>query len=137
MKRIARASGVVVLVVVSVLMAGVAVAQVPEPVAPKDLVGVWNGTAQTPNGEVTLKVAFTLKDGTLAATVESSMGPMPVTAITLVDDRLGMDIVVMETQASLAAKVQGTRMDGTWTLGADSGPFTLTKAGDTAQAEKK
>lgn len=137
MKRIARASGLVGLVVMSLLMAGVAAAQVPAPVTPKDLVGVWNGSAQTPNGEVTLEVEFTLKEGALTATVESSMGPMPVTAITLVDDTLGMDIVVMETQASLSAKVQGKRMDGTWTLGADSGPFTLVKAGDTAQAGKQ
>lgn len=117
-----------------VLMAGATVlAQAP---APKDLVGIWEGGAQTPNGEVTLKMEVTLKDDKLAATIESSMGPMPVRSFALEGDQLKAEIEVMGSPATLAAKVQGKRMDGTWTFGADSGPFVLAKA-VTAEDVKK
>lgn len=71
------------------------------------------------------------------ATIESSMGPMPVTSVTLTDDRLVMEIEVMGDPALLEAKVTGKRIEGTWTLGTDRGPFTLTKSGGTESAPKK
>lgn len=119
------ASGVVLALVVAAAAAGAQTAQV---LTPKDLVGVWEGSAQTPNGDVTLKVEFAIRDEKLAATIESSMGPMPVRSVALTDDGIVMEIEVMESSASLAAKVTGKRMEGTWTRGADSGPFTLIKS---------
>ena len=124
----------VVMVVVAVAVAG---AQTAQPLTPKEIVGVWEGAAQTPNGDVTLKVEFTIKEEKLAGMIESSMGPMPVTTVTLTEDGISMEIVVMESPAFLVAKVTGTRMDGTWTLGEQSGPFTLTKSGGTAPDPKK
>lgn len=121
----------------AMMVAAAAGAQTAQAVAPKDIVGLWEGAAQTPNGEVALKVEFALKDDKLTGTIESSMGSMPVTSVTLTDDGIAMEIEVQGSPASLAAKVQGKRMEGTWTLGADSGPFALTKSGGTEPAPKK
>ena len=118
-------------VMLCMVIAAGAAAQTATPVTPKDLVGVWEGSAQTPNGEVTLKVVFALTDDKLVATIESSMGPMPVSSTTLTDDKLAMQIQVGADAASLAATVKGPKIEGTWTLGAESGPFSLAKTGGT------
>jgi hypothetical protein len=123
--------------VVAMVFAAGAGAQTTPPLAPKDLVGVWEGSAQTPNGEVTLKVEFVAKDEKLTATIESSMGPLPVRSVTLTDEGIAMEIEAMSSAASLAATVNGKRMEGTWTLGANSGPFTLTKSAATDPAPKQ
>ena len=137
MRRRQMVGRVVAGVMAGLMMAALAGAQTSVPVTPKDLVGVGEGSAQTPNGDVALKVEFTLTDGKLASTIESSMGPMPVSSTTLTDDKLVMGIEVMGSPASLEAKVTGKRIEGTWTLGADGGPFALTRSGGTDQAPKK
>jgi hypothetical protein len=106
-----------------------AAAQAAPPVTLESFVGVWEGAAQTPNGDVTLKSAFKVEGGKLVGLIESSMGPIPVASAALADDKLAVTIDFQGTPGTLACKLQGNRIDGTWEVGGNSGSFWLARGG--------
>ncbi len=109
-----------------------AAAQTPDPVKAVDLVGAWEGVAQGANGDVMLSANFTFEDGKLGGTIESSMGRVDITGATLADDTLNMTIDIQGMAGTLTGKVQGSRIDGVWVVGEQSGPFVLTRSGAAA-----
>jgi hypothetical protein len=119
---------VALVVGVVVLPASTGSAQVPGP-TPEMLVGPWEGTAQTPNGEVTLKVNFTLKDGKLGGTIESSLGTIGILGASLADDKLTVGIDYDGSAGTLGGKVQASRIEGVWEVGGSTGTFVLARPG--------
>ena len=109
-----------------------AAAQTPDPVKAEDLVGAWEGVAQGANGDVGLSASFTFKDGKLGGTIDSSMGRVDITSAALADDTLNMTIDMQGMPGTLKGKVQGSRIDGVWVVGEQSGPFVLTKSSGAA-----
>ena len=110
-------------------------AQVPSPGTAESVVGPWEGTAQTPDGPVTLKAAFTLTDGKLGGTVESSLGPIAVQSVSYANGKLTVGIEYQGSAGTLAGVVQGPRIEGTWEVSGSNGTFVLTRpgaSGDTA-----
>ena len=57
------------------------------PAAPKleSLAGVWEGSAQTPNGDLSLRGELTFVDGKLGGAIESSMGRIQITGASFTD----------------------------------------------------
>lgn len=107
-------------------------AQTPAPIKAEDLVGVWEGVAQGANGDVGLSANFTVKDGKLGGTIDSSMGRVDIISAALADDTLTMAIEIQGMPGTLKGRVQGSRIDGVWVVGEQSGPFVLTKTGAAA-----
>ena len=113
---------------------GVSAAQAAQPVTLESFAGAWEGAAQTPNGEVALRSAFKVEGGKLVGTIESSMGPIPVTASALEGDKLLLTIDFQGASGTLACKVQGNRMDGVWAIGENTGSFWLARGGSAGAA---
>jgi hypothetical protein len=135
MGRIIRAGVVAAVVALAALTLPVAAASRPaEPVTLESFAGVWDGSAQTPNGDVSLHTVLKVVDGKLSGTIESSMGPIPVTAAALTGDKLVFTIDFQGTPGTLACSLKGDRMDGIWEVGGDSGTFSLSRGGAAAPA---
>jgi hypothetical protein len=115
-------------------MPGAAAAQAAQPVTLESFAGTWEGAAQTPNGDVALRSVFKFEGGKLSGTIESSMGPIPVTAAALEGDKLLLTIDFQGASGTLACKVQGNRMDGVWAIGENTGSFWLARGGTAGAA---
>jgi hypothetical protein len=98
-----------------------------QPVTLESFAGVWEGSAQTPNGDVSLRSEFKVADGKLSGTIVSSMGPIPVSAAALTGDRLVLTIDFQGTPGTLACSLKGGRIEGVWEVGGDSGTFSLSR----------
>jgi hypothetical protein len=109
------------------IVARPALAQAPAAPRLESLVGVWEGAAQSPNGDVSLRGELTYVDGKLGGVIESSMGRIPITAATLADDKLTMSIDFQGAPGALAGKVQGDRIDGVWEVSGQTGTFWLAR----------
>jgi hypothetical protein len=125
-----------VAVVVAVIMAlaalalpGVAAAQAGQTTTLESYAGVWEGSAQTPSGDVSLRATFKIQDGKLGGLIESSMGPIPVAASSFADGKLTMTIDFQGGAGTLGCRLQGDRIEGVWEVGGNSGPFSLTRPG--------
>ena len=95
----------------------------------ESIVGSWEGTAKTPDGQVTLKATFTLTDGKLGGTVESSLGPVAIQSASLVDGKLTVAIEFQGSAGTLGGTVQGSRIEGTWEVSGSNGTFVLARPG--------
>jgi hypothetical protein len=98
------------------------------------LEGVWEGSAQTPNGEVSLRATLKIQDGKLGGTIESSLGVIPITAGVLDGDKLTMTIDFQGGAGTLTGKVAGSKIEGVWEVAGSTGPFALAKGGAPAAA---
>jgi len=107
----------------------VAAARAAQPITFESYVGAWEGAAQTPNGEVSLRATFKMQDGKLGGLIESSMGPIPVVASALADGKLTMTIDFQGGSGTLVCTLQGDRIAGVWAVGENSGPFSLARPG--------
>jgi hypothetical protein len=123
----ARSTALAVLFVAIVAVPGSA--QVPAAPTLESLVGAWEGAAQTPNGEASLRAALTWTDGKLGGVIESSLGPIQVTGASLADGKLAMTIDYQGAPGVLAGKVQDSRIEGTWEVNGQTGPFWLGRPG--------
>jgi len=118
----------------------VAVAALPgsaqAPAAPKleSLAGVWEGSAQTPNGDLSLRGELTFVDGKLGGAIESSMGRIQITGASFTDDKLTMSIEFQGAPGALGGKVQGSRIEGVWEVSGQTGPFWLARPGSAGAA---
>jgi hypothetical protein len=108
---------------------GGAAGQAGQAVTLESYAGAWEGTAQTPNGDVSLRSTFKIQDGKLVGVIESSMGPIPVVASTFADGKLTMTIEIQGGSGTLGCRLQGDRIEGVWEVGGNSGPFSLARPG--------
>lgn len=131
--RVAMAATVMALAAVG--LPGVAAAQGGQPVTLESFAGAWEGSAQTPNGDVSLRSDFKVADGKLTGTIQSSMGPIPVAAAALTGEKLVLTIDLQGSQGTLACALKGSRIDGVWELGDNSGTFWLARPGSAGGAQ--
>jgi hypothetical protein len=126
------------LMVLAVLFAAVAAlpASAQAPAAPKleSLAGVWEGAAQTPNGDLALRAELAFVDGKLGGAIESSMGRILITGASFTDDKLTLSIDFQGGPGSLVGKVQGSRIDGVWEVSGQTGGFWLARPGPAGAA---
>ena len=106
-----------------------AAAQAAQPVTIESFAGAWEGSAQTPNGDVALRAAFKVEDGKLGGTIESSMGAITVVTSTFADGKLTMTIDLQGGAGKLECQLSGKGIEGTWEYGSDTGPFRLARPG--------
>ncbi|MGE5198159.1 MAG: hypothetical protein ACM3H9_00870 [Rhodospirillaceae bacterium] len=123
---------VVALALTALAIPAAARAQSGQAVTLDSYAGVWEGAAQTPNGEVALHAAFKVQNGKLAGTIDSSLGTLPIVDSAFADGKLTMTIDVQGGSGILGCKLQGDRIEGIWEVGGDSGPFWLTRPGAAA-----
>jgi hypothetical protein len=106
-----------------------AAAQTARPVTLESYAGVWEGSAQTGNGEVSLRATLTIQDGKLGGGIESSLGTIPVVASAFADGKLTMTIDFQGNPGTLGCTLHGDRIEGVWEVVGDSGPFWLARPG--------
>ena len=129
MIRRLRAAAVVAALMTAVALPGSAATQAAQPTTIESFAGAWEGSAQTPNGEVSLRAVFKVQDGTLGGTIESSMGLITVVTSAFADGTLTLTVDLQGGAATLGLKLQGTRIAGIWEVGSDTGPFWLARPG--------
>jgi len=116
------------------IVAGPASAQPPVAPTLASLAGLWEGSAQRPNGDVSLRGELTFADGTLGGAIESSMGRIQITGASLADDKLTMSIDFQGAPGALGGKVLGTRIEGVWEVRGQTGTFWLARPGPAGAA---
>ena len=99
-----------------------AAAQAAQPATIESFAGAWEGSAQTPNGDVSLRAAFTVQDGKLGGTIESSMGQITVVTSTFADGKLTITIDLQGGAGTLGCQLTGNGIEGTWEYGKTPGP---------------
>jgi hypothetical protein len=129
MVRTMRVTIVAVMALAALARPGVAAARPVQPVTLESYAGVWEGSAQTPNGDVSLRSDFKVVDGKLTGNIESSMGPIPVAAAALTGDKLVLTIDFQGSRGTLGCALKGGRIEGVWELGDNSGTFWLARPG--------
>ena len=129
MVRTMRVTIVAVMALVALARPGVAAARPAQPVTLESFAGAWEGAAQTPDGDVSLRSDFKVVDGKLTGSIESSMGPIPVAAAALTGDKLMLTIELQGSQGTLACALKGSRIEGVWELGGNGGTFWLARPG--------
>jgi hypothetical protein len=102
-------------------------AQGSQPVTLGSFAGVWEGSAQTPNGDVSLRATFKVEDGKLAGAIESSMGPIPIVNSAFADGKLTLSFDLQGGAGTLGCVLNGDRIEGVWEFGGNSGPFSLAR----------
>ena len=113
----------------ALMLPAVVAAQAERPVTIESYAGVWEGSAQTPQGEVSLRATFTVQDGKLTGGIESSLGAIPVVASAFADGRLTMTIDFQGGAGTLGCTLRGGRIEGVWEVSGDTGPFWLARPG--------
>ena len=106
-----------------------AAAQAAPPTTIESFAGAWEGSAQTPNGDVSLRAAFKVQDGKLGGTIESSMGQITVVTSTFADGKLTLTIDLQGGAGTLGCQLTGNRIEGVWEYGGNTGPFRLARPG--------
>jgi len=106
-----------------------AAAQTAQPATIESFAGAWEGSAQTPNGDVSLRAAFKVQDGKLGGSIESSMGPITVVTSTFADGKLTIIIDLQGGTGTLGCQLTGNGIEGTWEYGGNTGPFRLARPG--------
>ena len=129
MMRTYRGAMAAAVLVLAALVAPVAAAPPAQPVTLESFAGTWEGAAQTPNGDVSLRTVFAVADGKLTGTIESSMGPIPVTAAAIQADKLVVTIDLQGSSGTLSCALKGSRVEGVWELGGNVGTFWLARPG--------
>jgi hypothetical protein len=127
-----RGAVLAVMVVLAALVVPAAAAPPAQPVTLESFAGTWEGAAQTPNGDVSLRSVFEVAGGKLTGTIESSMGPIPVTSAAIQADRLVVTIDFQGTAGTLTCALKGSRIEGVWDLGGNGGTFWLARPGAAA-----
>ncbi len=106
-----------------------AAAQAAQPATIDAFAGVWEGSAQTPNGDVSLRAVFSVQEGKLGGAIESSMGQITVVTSAFADGKLTLSIDLQGGAGTLGCQLMGNRIEGIWEYGSDTGPFWLARPG--------
>jgi len=128
-RKLREAMVAAVVALAAAALPGVTAAKVAQPITLESYAGAWEGAAQTPNGDVSLRATFKIQDGRLGGLIESSMGPIPVVASALADGKLTITIDFQGGSGTLRCALQGDRITGVWEVGDNSGPFSLARPG--------
>ena len=103
----------------------------PAPAAGKvtlaSLAGTWDGVAQTPNGDMPVHMVLSYQDGKMTGSMETQMGTLTITGSTLTGDVFELGFDLQGSAGGLSGKVAGDKYEGSWSVGADSGPFALVR----------
>jgi len=91
------------------------------------LAGVWDGAAQTPNGEMPIRMTLAVRDGKLTGGIEMAMGTLPVTSAALNGDLLELGFDLQGEAGTISARVSGDRVEGSWSAGGNSGGFAVAR----------
>ena len=129
MTRTLRVAAALAALMTALALPGSAAAQAAQPVTLQAFSGLWEGMAQTPNGEVQLRAAFTVQDGKLSGSIDSSMGIITIVTSAFADEKLTLTLDIQGGAASLGCKLLGNRIEGMWEVGSDTGPFWLARPG--------
>jgi hypothetical protein len=127
MNRTFHVCVVLVLALAALAWPAAAVAQGAQPVTLESFAGAWEGSAQTPNGDVSLRSTFKVQDGKLTGAFESSMGPIPITSSAFAEGKLTLTFDMQGGTGTLGCVLKGDRIEGIWELGGNSGPFSLAR----------
>jgi len=93
----------------------------------ESLAGTWDGVAQTPNGDMPVHAVLALQDGKITGTIETQMGVLTITSATLTGEVFELGFDLQGSAGGLSGKVAGEKYEGSWTVGADSGPFAMAR----------
>ena len=129
MTRTLRVAAALAALMTALALPGSAAAQAAQPITLQAFSGLWEGVAQTPNGDVQLRAAFTVQDGKLGGTIDSSMGMIAIVTSAFADEKLTLTVDLQGGTATLGLKLQGNRIEGVWEVGSDTGPFWLARPG--------
>jgi len=103
----------------------------PAPAAGKvtvaSLAGTWDGVAQTPNGDMPVHMVLTHQEGKITGSIDTQMGALSITGSTLTGDVLELGFDLQGSSGGLSGKVEGDKYSGSWSVGADTGPFAVTR----------
>lgn len=102
----------------------------------ESMAGTWDGVAQTPNGDLPVHGVLTFQDGKITGTIETAMGVLAITSATLKEDVFELLFDLQGSAGSLSGKVAGEKYEGSWTFGADSGPFAMARVPPPAAIKK-
>jgi hypothetical protein len=91
------------------------------------LAGTWDGIAQTPNGDMPVHMVLTHQDGKITGSIESQMGMLTITGSALTGDILELGFDLQGSSGGLSGKVDGDKYEGSWSVGAESGPFAAAR----------
>ena len=91
------------------------------------LAGIWDGVAQTPNGDMPVHMVLTHQDGKITGLMDTQMGTLTITGSALTGDVLELGFEMQGSAGGLSGKVAGDKYTGSWSVGADSGPFAVTR----------
>jgi hypothetical protein len=127
-------TGMAVMIMAAPALPSAAAPQAAQPITLEAFAGAWEGTAQSPSGEVTLRSMFKVADGKLTGAIESSMGPIPVASAAIQGDKLMVTIDFQGTPGTLACGLKGNRIEGVWEVGGNNGTFWLARAGAAASS---
>jgi hypothetical protein len=130
-----RGAVLAAVVILAALVAPAAAAPPVQPLTLESFAGTWEGAAQTPSGDVSLRSVFAVADGKLTGTIESSMGPIPVTAAAIQADKLVVTIDLQGASGTLTCTLKGGRIEGVWDLGGNGGTFWLARPGAAAPGD--
>jgi len=97
------------------------------PLTIASLAGVWDGVAQTPNGDLPVHMVLVHQDGKLTGSMDTQMGTLTVTGSALTGDVLELGFELQGSPGVLSGKVAGDKYEGSWSVGSDSGPFALVR----------
>jgi hypothetical protein len=92
------------------------------------LAGKWNMTSQTSGDPVTWTLVLKDTDGKLSALLATAEGEMPAKDFTFQDGVLKFKAPYDGQDYEIQLKASGSKLDGTWSGGGDSGETHGTKA---------
>jgi hypothetical protein len=89
--------------------------------------GTWDGVAQTPNGDMAVRMVLVHQGGKLTGAMDTPLGALTVTGSTLTADVLELGFELQGSPGVLSGKLSGDKYEGSWSTGSDSGPFALVR----------
>jgi hypothetical protein len=97
------------------------------PLTIASLAGVWDGVAQTPDGDIPVHMVLVHQDGKLTGSMDTQLGTLTVTGSALNGDVLELAFELQGSPGGLSGKVAGDKYEGSWSVDTQSGPFALTR----------
>ncbi len=91
------------------------------------LAGTWDGVAETPNGNMTVHMVLAYQDGKMTGSMDTQMGTLAITGATLTGDVFELGFDLQGAPGGLSGKVVGDKYAGSWSVGAETGPFAVAR----------
>jgi SAM-dependent methyltransferase len=90
------------------------------------IVGLWNAVANSPDGDLQIRMEIKLEGGALVGSFETSDGPARLSKLDLKDDRLSFEVDYMGATYRIEAVLANDKLAGKWSAvaGPESGSFS-------------